>query len=193
MTQVRPDAFEIVHTQTAYAGWTRLVVATIRMPDGRTVKREIEDHGQSVCVLPYNPVRKTAVLVRQMRPSVLFAAQRQDSLEAIAGIVEDTTAEACARREAKEEALLTLDSIEHVFSGWTMPGLSTETMHFYLGVYSGEARPDIKGGLAGEHEATLASEFELAALARMVDRNELPDVKTMLLVQTLRLRRPDLF
>ncbi len=183
----------ILHTHTAYAGWARFLVATVRLPDGREIKREIEDHGQAVCVLPYHPVRRTAILVRQWRAPVLFASNHQETLEAIAGVVEHEDAAACVRREAREEARLELDTLEHVFTGWTMPGMSTERMHFYFAAYAGEARPDVGGGVASEYEETLAVEIELAALVAMADRGELTDVKTLLLLQTLRLRRPPLF
>lgn len=72
------DLNKIVRTSTAHAGWAKLVVATIRLPNGRTIAREIEDHGSAVCVLPYNPFRRTAVLVRQFRAPVLYAAGEQD-------------------------------------------------------------------------------------------------------------------
>jgi nudix-type nucleoside diphosphatase (YffH/AdpP family) len=192
MTENKDDKIEIVTMREAYAGWTKLLVATVRLPDGRTIRREIEDHGEAVCVLPYHPARKTAVLVRQSRLPVLYAAGRQQTLEAIAGVIEDKDAEACVHREAMEEALLKLDSVEQVFTAWTMPGLSTEIMHFYLAVYSGAARPQLRGGV-DEDEDTVAVEIGLAELARMADDDALPDVKTLLLVQTLRLRRPDLF
>ena len=65
-------------------------------------------------------------------------------------------------------------------------------MHFYLARYSGDARPDTEGG-ADEDESTVAVEIALDELARMADANELPDTKTLLLLQTLRLRRPELF
>jgi hypothetical protein len=95
-------------------GLGRLLIASIRLADGHTVEREIEDHGEAVCVLPYNPVRRTAILVRQLRAPVLLAAGTQETLEAIAGVIENEDAAACMRREAKEEALLDLDSVEHV-------------------------------------------------------------------------------
>jgi 8-oxo-dGTP pyrophosphatase MutT (NUDIX family) len=104
----------LLGTQAAYAGWARLLIASIRLADGHTVEREIEDHGEAVCVLPYNPVRRTAILVRQLRAPVLLAAGTQETLEAIAGVIENEDAAACMRREAKEEALLDLDSVEHV-------------------------------------------------------------------------------
>lgn len=196
MTTERDSKIEIIRTHEAYAGWTKLLVATVRLPDGRTAAREIEDHGEAICVLPYHPIRKTAVLVRQSRVPVLFAAKRQHTLEAIAGVIEGKDAkdaDACARREVMEEALLHLDSLERVFTAWTMPGLSTEFMHFYFAAYSGAPRREIHGGVAGEDEATVAVEIGLAELARMADANALPDSKTLVLVQTLRLRRPELF
>jgi nudix-type nucleoside diphosphatase (YffH/AdpP family) len=193
MTTDKIAEAEIVHTRTAYAGWAKLVVATIRLPDGQTIERDIEDHGEAASILAYNPIRKTAVLVRQLRASVLYASKQQETLEVIAGIIEDTDALACVRREAMEEARLKLDSVEHIFTAWSMPGLSAERMHLHLGVYSGQVRPETKGGLAGEGESTIAVEIGLAELAQMADRNEIEDVKTLLLLQTLRLRKPELF
>jgi nudix-type nucleoside diphosphatase (YffH/AdpP family) len=193
MTEQIDDSVEIVGTREVYGGWSKLLVATIRMPDGRVLKREIEDHGEAVCVLPYHPLRKTAVLVRQWRVPVLYASRRRQHLmEAVAGVIEDVDAATCAHREVMEEALLKLDSLEHVFTAWTMPGLSTEHMHFFLGTYSGGPRPEMRGGV-DEDEDTVAVEFALADLARMADENRLPDSKTLVLLQTLRLRRPDLF
>jgi 8-oxo-dGTP pyrophosphatase MutT (NUDIX family) len=124
---------------------------------------------------------------------VLFASGAQETLEAIAGVIEGEDPLACARREAREEAQLELDSLEHIFTAWTMPGISTERMHFYLAVYTGEARSEVRGGLASEDEETIAVEIGLAELARMAKEGTLADVKTLLALQTLRLRRPLLF
>jgi hypothetical protein len=74
-----------------------------------------------------------------------------------------------------------------------MPGISTERMHLFLAPYGPGDRTGAGGGAAGEHENVTVSEMTLAALAAMVDRGELTDLKTFALVQTLRLRRPDLF
>jgi nudix-type nucleoside diphosphatase (YffH/AdpP family) len=186
-------AHEIIHTRALYEGWTSFFLAKVRLADGHIVEREIEDHGEAACVLAYNARRKTAVLVRQLRAPALFADGAQHTLEAIAGIVEkNEDAAACARREAQEEAHLAIEALRHVFTAWTMPGISTERMHFFLAQYSGEVRPEV-GGLPDEREDTFAGEFSLAELARMADAGELVDVKTLLLLQTLRLRQPELF
>ena len=53
-TETTIGRHEIIHTQTVHAGWTKILVATTRLPDGSMITREIEDHGAAVCVLPYN-------------------------------------------------------------------------------------------------------------------------------------------
>jgi nudix-type nucleoside diphosphatase (YffH/AdpP family) len=192
MTEQNDEHVAIVDTHEVHGGWSKMLVATIRLPGGHIIKREVEDHGEAVCVLPYHPTRKTAVLVRQSRVPVLYASGQQQLLEAVAGVIEDVDAATCAHREVMEEALLKVDSLEPVFTAFTMPGLSTEYMHFFLAVYSGEPRPEMRGGV-DEDEFTVTVEIGLAELARMADENRLPDTKTLLLLQTLRLRRPDLF
>ena len=93
-----------------------------------------------------------------------------------------------------EEAQLKLDSLEPLFTGLD-DARHVHRAHAFLisRTYSGAARPEISGGVASEGEYTVAVEIGLAELARMVDDNALPDAKTLVLVQTLRLRRPDLF
>lgn len=184
---------EIAERRTIYKGWTQLIVATICLPDGRRVNREIEDHGNAVCVLPYDPQRKTAILVRQFRAPVYLATHKTDTLEAIAGILEEPDAMAAARREANEEAGLRLGALEHVATCWTMPGISTEQMTLYLSCYGESDRIGPGGGCADEHECITAVEVDLPDLITLADTGDLADMKTFVLVQALKLRRPDLF
>jgi len=186
-------AAEIVRTEVVYSGWTKLAIATIRLPQGQIVRREIEDHGSAVCVLPYSPERKAAVLVRQFRAPVFLAERQEETLEAIAGVIEEADPKDSVRREALEEAGLVLGEVEHVLTGWTMPGISMERMHFYLSVYRDQVFSKAAGGVATESEPTTAVEIALGELAQMADSGRLVDVKTMLLVQTLRIRLPWLF
>ena len=48
-------------------------------------------------------------------------------------------------------------------------------------------------GIVDEDEDITAVELKLAELAALADTGKLADIKTLVLVQTLRLRRPDLF
>ena len=184
---------QIASIDTVHAGRSKFLLLTVRLVDGTTVRREVEDHGPAVCVLPYDPERRVALLVRQFRAPVLLAAQQEWTLEAIAGIVETADPKECGRREAFEEAGLRLKGLEHVGTTWTMPGVSTERMHLYLALYREADREGPGGGLPEEHEHTQPVEVALRELASQADAGQLADMKTALLVQTLRLRRPDLF
>jgi nudix-type nucleoside diphosphatase (YffH/AdpP family) len=184
---------EITAVEERYQGWSRIMVVTIRMPDGRQIKREIEEHGVAACVLPYDAARQTALLVRQPRAPVLYAAKQSETIEAIAGMIEEGDPALCARREAEEEAGVTLGTLDYVASVWTMPGVSTERMTLYLASYDGNRAFRSTGDLQDDDEDTVPIEIELAELAAMADAGEIDDMKTLLLVQTLRLRKPELF
>jgi nudix-type nucleoside diphosphatase (YffH/AdpP family) len=185
---------EIIATEIKHQGWSTFLLATVSLPDGSTVTRAIEDHGNAVAVLPYDPARRTAVLVQQLRVPALYAAQRLHFLEAVAGrIDEGEDAESCARRETMEEAGLQLRALERVAHAWAMPGVSTEQMGLFLGEYSQADRVGAGGGAEGEHENIEVLEMQLSELAAMADAGALHDMKLLLLLQTLRLRRPDLF
>ena len=182
---------EITDLKTVHTGWAKFLIASVRLADGRSFRREIEDHGAAACVLPYDAERRTAVLVRQLRVPVYYLTQEPHTLEAIAGLVDEPDPAETARREAREEAGIELGTIERVAEGWTMPGVSTERMHLYLASYSGRVREGPGG--ADEDEEITAIEVGLDELARLADGGELADIKTLALVQTLRLRRPELF
>jgi nudix-type nucleoside diphosphatase (YffH/AdpP family) len=184
---------EITQTQTVHSGWGRYLIATVQLAGGVTLRREIEDHGAAACVLPYDPARRTAVLVRQLRAPVLFLAGESETLEALAGIIEDESTGECARREAMEEAGLRLGALEPVATAWTMPGISTERMHLFLATYGEGDRIGLGGGLAHDHEGVTPVEIALDELAAMADAGQLTDLKTLTLLQTLRLRHQELF
>lgn len=184
---------QIVDVKTLHEGWGRLLALRIRLADGQVMKREVEDHGSAVCVLPYDPERRVAMLVRQFRAPVFHAAGEPDLLEAPAGMLDEDDPVDCARREALEEVGLTLRSLEPAGAVWTMPGISTEYMHLYLAPYGRGDRTTDGGGLADENEHITVVEMPLSELAALADRGQLSDLKTLAVLQTLRLRRPHLF
>jgi nudix-type nucleoside diphosphatase (YffH/AdpP family) len=183
---------EIIGTEEKYRGWCNLLLAQVRYPDGRIVKREIEDHGRAACVLPYDATCRTTLLVRQLRVPPLYAGGEATTLEAPAGLIDPGEDGAtAARREAMEEVGVHLASLEHVISAWTMPGVSAERIDLFLGLYAAADRTAAGGGI--DDEGIEVVEMPLSELAEMADAGTLNDMKTLVLVQTLRLRRPELF
>jgi nudix-type nucleoside diphosphatase (YffH/AdpP family) len=191
---MKKTSVEIVSRDTKHRGWATFHVAQVRLGDGTIIKREIEDHGNAACVLPYDPVRKTAVLVRQERAAVVFAGGTEMLIEPPAGLIdpgEDPLT--AAQREALEETGIRIATLEPVATTWTMPGVSTERMSMFLGAYSEADRVNAGGGIDTEHEQIEVIEMPLRELAAMADAGTLTDLKAFTLVQTLRLRRPELF
>lgn len=187
------SAPRILGLSTIHDGWARYHIATVQLPDGTRLEREIEDHGAAVAVLPYDPARRVALLVRQLRTPVLYAAGADTVLEAPAGVLEHEAPVDGARRELFEEVGIRLAALEPAGLTWTMPGISTERMHLFLAAYTSADRTGAGGGLDSEHENIAVEEETLASLAARADAGRLDDMKTLVLVQTLRLRRPDLF
>ena len=88
---------------------------------------------------------------------------------------------------------MNLSELERVASVWSSPEVSTERVNLFLAAYTERDHTSQGGGVTAEGESITAVELALGDLAAMADAGGLTDMKTMLLVQTLRLRRPDLF
>ncbi len=144
--------------------------------------------GDAVTVLPYDPVRDRVLLVEQFRAGPFVRGDAECwSLEAIAGRIDPGEApEDAARREAVEEAGLSLGALERVASYYPTPGAVTEYIYSYValvdlpegaaGVFGveGEAE-DIRGHLVGFDR--------LMALVASGEVNNAPLVMTALWLQ----------
>ncbi len=183
---------EIKKREQAYKGWTTIHRLTLSDSSG-TFTREVEDHGVAVAVLPYDPERRTALVVSMPRAPVMLAGE-PDLIEAPAGLVEaGENLEAAARREAEEEAGVVLGDLELVGTLWSCPGLSTERITLYLASYRAGDRVGIGGGLARENENITVTEIPLGVLTERLDGRVPADMKTFALLQALHLRHPELF
>lgn len=176
----------IESVDTAYQGWGRLLLATLRTPDGSRITRQIEDHGDAVGVLPYDAARGTVLLVRQSRPPLIFRGEAESVFEVLAGRIDPgEAAEASARREAEEECGVALGTLALVGHFFAMPAVSTERLSLYLAAYSVADRTGAGGGIAGDHEDIEVIEMRLDDLWAM-GMSALADMKTALLVLALR-------
>jgi nudix-type nucleoside diphosphatase (YffH/AdpP family) len=184
---------QIRKVETVRRGYVTLMVATLVGPDGQAFRREIEDHGRAACVLPYDPERRTALLVSLPRAPVIWAGGPSELLEAPAGMVEGEDPQATALREAFEEVGVRLRGLEPVGSPFSTPGVSSERIDLFLGACSAADRTGDGGGLADEHELISVRETPLAELWAAVEARRIEDLKTLALILALRVRRPELF
>lgn len=183
---------DIVGKTPVHAGWSNFSLVTFRLDDGSIIVREIEDHGSAAVVLPYDPERRLAMLVRQFRGPVWIKAGTELT-EPPAGIIDDGEDPAdTARREALEETGLKLGALEPLGTYWSSPGSTTERSSLYLASYTAADRI-APGGGEDEHENIQVLETPLSDLAAALERGELADLKLFALVQALMARRPELF
>jgi nudix-type nucleoside diphosphatase (YffH/AdpP family) len=111
------------------------------------VNRAVFVSGDAVTVLPYDPVRDRVLLIEQFRAGPFARGDGQPwQLEAIAGRIDPgEDPETCARREAVEEAGLTLGAMELVAAYYPSPGAKSEFLYSYV------ALCDLPDGVAGTH------------------------------------------
>ena len=184
----------LLSRETIHQGWGRYVRVKARMADGSEVEREVEDHGHAVGVLPYDPERKVALLVRQLRMGPLLAGDDDPLLlEVPAGMIEDESAAASAAREAMEEVGVRLHDLEPWGSPYSTAGVSTERITLFTAKFTRADMVGVGGGLAEEHEEIEVVEMPLAELWTLIALGRSRDLKTIALCSLLRAHRPELF
>jgi GDP-mannose pyrophosphatase NudK len=176
-----------------FSGWNSVDEITVEVTsaDGETVvhEREVVDHGHAVSVLPIDPTRRTALLVRQWRAPLVGTDDDPFLLEAGAGIIDPgETPEEAVRREAEEEMGIHLDDLEDMGRVIMSPGALTETIRLYLATYGDGSRIADGGGLDHEGEEIEIVEMSLDELYAITRSGALLDSKTVILIQMLMLR-----
>lgn len=181
----------ILSLEPLYEGWLNLLVATAKL-SGEVTRRPVIEHPSGSAVLAFDPERRVAFTLKQTRLPVLHLGAAPLS-EAVAGVAEDESAAETARRECREEIGVELRTVEPVGKVWMTPSTTTERVHLFLGEYRAEDRTGEGGGAEDELEDLATEEVPLASLALAADRGDLMDAKLFMLIQALRLRRPELF
>ena len=133
------DRYRLRHTLHE-GGWSGAMV------------REVFERGHAAAVLPYDPVLDCVVLIEQFRPGAYAAGRDPWLYEIVAGIIEDgETPEDVVRREAVEEAGVTLSTMEKVASCLMTPGACSESIEIYCGCVDASQTGGIHA-LDHEHE-----------------------------------------
>jgi nudix-type nucleoside diphosphatase (YffH/AdpP family) len=161
-----------------------------RRRDGslETQVRQTYDRGHGAVILPYDPRRGTVLLVRQFRLPAYVSGHPEPLIEACAGLLDRDDPETCIRREAEEELGYRLKATEQVFHVFMSPGSVTERLMFFTARYSPEDRVGRGGGDAHEGEDIEVLELALDEALAMIDRGEIIDGKTIMLLQHVKLR-----
>ena len=126
-------------------------------------------------VLPYDPVNDRVLLIEQMRLGPLARGDRNVwQFEPIAGHIDlGETPQEAARREAIEEAGLTLSRLEPIAECYPSPGASSEFYYIYAAIV--DLPEDIVGvaGVEDEGENIRSRIFSFEDFMGMVERFEI--------------------
>jgi len=190
------ETVELVEHEVAFQGRFRIGRYFFRHGlyqggESKVLRREVFERGHAAAVLPYDPVRDEVVLIRQFRAGAYVAGRHPWTWEAVAGIIEEgESPDEVARREAVEEAALTISEVIPMHDFVVSPGACSETCATFLG----RADTSKAGGIFGlqeEGENILVKVFRFAEVRAMLDRDEIGNAIAVLALQWLALHRDE--
>ena len=146
-------------------------------------EREAYDRGNGATILLYNKERGTIILTRQFRlPAFVNGHPDGMLLELPAGLLDNDDPTTAIRREAEEETGYRIADVKEVFSAYMSPGSVTERLPFFTAESTPADRVSAGGGHEGEGEDIEVIEVTLKDALAMIDRGEIADAKTIMLV-----------
>ncbi|MEM6759531.1 MAG: NUDIX domain-containing protein [Pseudomonadota bacterium] len=154
-----PGRVEVAAHAQAYAGFFAVDEFTFRHErfDGSmspALARSVFVVSDAAFVLPYDPARDRVLLIEQVRTGPIIRGDRHLwQFEGIAGLIDPgETPEETVRREAMEEAGLTLGRLEPVGESYASSGSSTDFFHMFVGLCDLPDGITGVGGAPGEGE-----------------------------------------
>jgi len=151
--------------------------------------RETYDRGHGAAVLLYNRDKRTIILTRQFRFPAFFNGDANPWLvEAPAGKLDGDDPLTCAKKEAEEETGYRVHQLTLVASPYMSPGSVTERLYLYVGEYNASERVSAGGGLEAEGEDIETLELPFGEALSMLERGDIVDGKTIILLQYLALK-----
>jgi nudix-type nucleoside diphosphatase (YffH/AdpP family) len=188
----------ITSFKTLFDGWNRFHRVSAELLDTdtgaiSTVTHSVEEHGDGVGILPFDPARGLVLMVRQMRMPAAFAGHDPMVLEAPAGGCDGHAPEIAARRELAEEVGIEGCALEYVGTGYPMPGVSTELTHLFLARFEASQMTASGGGLVDEGEHIEVVEMAIKDLLPAIQSGALKCMRTIALTYALKDRHPELF
>ena len=150
-------------------------------------ERESYDIGDAAAVLPFDAARGKVLLIQQFRWPVFEWGYRQLLVEVVAGKLDGDTPRDCIVKEAMEEAGVTVFNPRLITHCFISPGAVKERVSLFLADYDSTAARAKGGGHEAEGEDIIVLEMSLDEALAMVERGEIVDMKTVLLLQSAKL------
>jgi ADP-ribose pyrophosphatase len=146
-----------------------LRVDDVTLPDGKSSKREVIEHGGAVAIVPMAD-HDTVILVRQFR---LPAGGPLLEIPA-GGIEKGENPETCARRELAEEIKQVPETLIPLYEAYVAPGYTTEKIYGFLALNLSDAPED-----GDEDEFVEIVPMPLTEAIAAIATGEIQDMKTI--------------
>ena len=189
---MKNDRVKILKEEVLSNNWYTLKKFTFKLQlnDGawQDQVREAYDRGNGATILLYNKIARTVILTRQFRlPTYINGNPTGMLIEAWAGLLDKENPEDCIRRETEEETGYKINEVKKVFELYMSPGSVTEILYFFVAEYFKEQKVNEGGGAEGEHENIEVLELPFDETWQMMERGEIKDAKTVVLLQWARM------
>jgi GDP-mannose pyrophosphatase NudK len=187
------EKIKLLKTEILSNNWYKLKKVTyeVLQKDGswQTQNREAYDRGNGATILLFNKENKTVILTRQFRlPTFINGNESGMLIEACAGLLDQDNPEDCIRRETEEETGYKISSVKKIFEAYMSPGSVTEILYFFVAEYSKAMKVSDGGGLEKEQENIEVLEILFDKAMQMIDKGEIKDAKTIMLLQYAKLK-----
>lgn len=188
---------EIIARETLYRGFFSLNLYRFRhrLFNGdmsSEIKREIFERGHAAVLLPYDPVRDEVVLIEQLRIAAVDTSSSPWLLEMVAGMIETgESVEDVCRREAQEEAGVTVGRCKPVLSYLASPGGTSERLSIMVGEVDATTAEGIHG-LEEEHEDIRVHVVSREQAYRWVEEGAIDNAASVIALQWLALHHESL-
>ncbi|SAL46353.1 NUDIX hydrolase [Caballeronia arvi] len=145
--------------------------------------RETYDRGNGATILLHDRKTGNVLLTRQFRMPAFVNGHHGMLVETPGGLLDDASPEERIRAEVEEETGYRVHHVEKIFEAFMSPGSVTEKLYFYLGDYDSSMRVSDGGGVLEEGEEIETIEVPLQTALEMIERGEIMDGKTIMLLQ----------
>jgi nudix-type nucleoside diphosphatase (YffH/AdpP family) len=146
-------------------------------------QRETYDRGNGATLLLYQLASRKVVLIRQFRFPAYVNGHDGMLVEAPAGLLDKATPEQRIRAEAEEETGYRVGEVRKVFEAFMSPGSVTEKLYFFVAEYDDSLKVSDGGGIEDEGEDIEVLELGFDEAMAMIQRGEIVDGKTIMLLQ----------
>ncbi len=186
--------YELIQREVPYQGVFRLARYHLRYVTftgewSKTFSREILERTSAASILPYDPILDQVVLIEQFRAGALSNPESPWLLEIVAGVCDtNETPENVAKREATEEAGITILDIYPIYEYFVSPGGSNEYLHLFCGRINAATAGGIHG-LSEENEDIRAFALPVEEALALLQQGRIKTSPAIISLQWLQLNR----